>query len=135
MTLRQHPNFCEMDLSSSIVFNKNKIESYGDRRFKINGKSFSGSVIVSDKATVNWSVSSINEIKLQDFNDIISNYDNLRTLLIGTGKYNQFPDRELIKNISEINLRLEFMDTGSACRTFNVLIEENRDVVAALIAF
>jgi uncharacterized protein len=27
------------------------------------------------------------------------------------------------------------MDTGSACRTFNVLIEENRDVVAALIAF
>ena len=135
MTLRRHPKICDMDLSSSVTFNKNKIESYGDRSFKINGKSFSGSVIISDKGTVNWNVSSISEIKLQDFSDIISNYDNLRTLLIGTGKYNQFPDRELIKNIREKNLGLEFMDTGSACRTFNVLIEENRDVVAALIAF
>ena len=54
--------------------------------------------------------------------------------LIGTGIRVSFPEKEILQHISDHKLPIDFMDTGAACRTFNILTGEYRKV-AALIFF
>ncbi|MCU7836832.1 MAG: Mth938-like domain-containing protein [gamma proteobacterium symbiont of Taylorina sp.] len=59
---------------------------------------------------------------------------NADIYLIGTGSIPCFPEKELFKYITKNKLPIDFMDTGAACRTFNILTGEYRNV-AALIFF
>lgn len=54
--------------------------------------------------------------------------------LIGTGAGARFPDKSVLQHIASNKLAIDFMDTGAACRTFNILTSEYRQV-AALIFF
>jgi uncharacterized protein len=54
--------------------------------------------------------------------------------LVGTGNQASFPARDLLQFIARQKLAIDFMDTGAACRTFNILTGEYRKV-AALIFF
>jgi uncharacterized protein len=53
-------------------------------------------------------------------------------LLLGTGTDRFLPDVELMAALAEQRVGLEIMSTPAACRTFNVLLQERRRVVAAL---
>ncbi|MEM9360380.1 MAG: MTH938/NDUFAF3 family protein, partial [Pseudomonadota bacterium] len=55
-------------------------------------------------------------------------------LLLGTGRKQHFPTPELRAAFAEAGIGLEAMNTGAACRTYNVLLAEGRPVAAALIA-
>ena len=122
------------DLYSTITFEKKIIESYGDGGFTISGEHIGGSVIVTVEETILWDVQDIYDIDHTKLLRKIGRVKSSRTLLIGTGAVSVYPDKALIGHIKSIGMGVEFMDTGAACRTFNVLIEENRDVVAALIS-
>ena len=54
--------------------------------------------------------------------------------LIGTGTKLNFPEKEILKYIAENKLPIDFMDTGAACRTYNILAAEYRNV-ATIIFF
>jgi uncharacterized protein len=54
-------------------------------------------------------------------------------ILLGTGVRQQFPPREIHAAILARGIGFEVMDTGAACRTYNVLVSEDRRAVAALI--
>ncbi len=54
-------------------------------------------------------------------------------LLLGTGNRIHFPDGALFAALAARGIGLEVMDTAAACRTYNVLVNEDRPVVAALI--
>ncbi len=54
-------------------------------------------------------------------------------VLVGTGQRQVFPDREFLGIFLSRGVGVEVMDTGAACRTYNVLIAEGRHVVAALL--
>ena len=54
-------------------------------------------------------------------------------LLIGTGKMLRFPAQENLTVLQQNNLGYEVMDTAAACRTFNVLAAEGRDVILAIL--
>jgi len=54
-------------------------------------------------------------------------------VLIGTGPVQKFPQPELLMCFYRRQVGVEFMSTDAACRTFNVLVSENRNVVAALL--
>ena len=54
-------------------------------------------------------------------------------VLLGTGAKQQFPHPALIRALTDARISVEPMDTRAACRTFNILVAENRRVVAALI--
>jgi uncharacterized protein len=54
-------------------------------------------------------------------------------ILLGTGARQQFPARDIYAAILTRGIGFEVMDTGAACRTYNVLVSEDRRVVAALI--
>lgn len=54
--------------------------------------------------------------------------------LIGTGSRVIFPEKAILQHITNHKLPIDFMDTGAACRTFNILTGEYRNV-ATLIFF
>jgi len=54
-------------------------------------------------------------------------------VILGTGRRQRFPRTELIAPLVRAGIGWEVMDTGAACRTFNVLVAEGRRVAAALL--
>lgn len=54
-------------------------------------------------------------------------------LLLGTGDIIRFPEAQLMSLPATRGIGLEVMDTAAACRTFNILVGENRQVVAILL--
>ncbi len=54
-------------------------------------------------------------------------------LILGTGMRQRFPQPKLMRALIEARIGLEVMDLGSACRTYNILVAEHRNVAAALV--
>jgi uncharacterized protein len=114
------------------------IQSYGERRFTISDKGYQGSVVVRETSAEKWPVLDPAEIDLRALSDILDTAkDEERDcdiMLVGCGARFFTPPRGLSSGLRPKGVVVEWMDTGAACRTFNVLIGEGRRVVAALIA-
>jgi uncharacterized protein len=54
-------------------------------------------------------------------------------ILLGTGEHQQFPNPAVLLPVQRAGVGVEVMDTAAACRTYNILVQEGRRVVAALI--
>jgi uncharacterized protein len=81
-----------------------------------------------------WGVTSVDSLTLQSLSPVIEKADTIDILIVGCGvKFLPIPD-DLRAGLREHGIVLEWMDTGAACRTFNVLQVEERPVAAALIA-
>lgn len=110
----------------------NVVRSYGPGRIRIGEHSFSRSLIVSATTLIeNWRPCEIADLRATDLEPLL----RLRpeVLLIGSGTRQVFPDRATLAVLYAAGLGFEVMDTGAACRTYNVLVAEGRDVAAALI--
>ena len=91
-------------------------------------------MIVTAQQTIQWTEKSgLNELTIQDFEALFTDADQYDVYLLGTGKSGIFPDTALIKSLKEKSIRLDAMDTGAACRTYNVLMAEGRRVAALLL--
>ena len=128
-----------MDVTPLVKDGAQIIQSYSGGGFRVSGRSYDGAVIVSAASTVDWGYVRSNDIKAsQDlveeaFDEIAAQADEIDVVLLGTGAKLQFPDAALRMAIKTKGLNLEVMDTGAACRTYNVLMAEGRRVVAALL--
>jgi uncharacterized protein len=83
--------------------------------------------------TVKWSVSTIDDLVASSFSEIIQAQPAIEILLIGCGAFGKLIEPEIFINLKDAFVAVETMNTGAACRTFNVLIAEDRRVAAALI--
>ncbi|MED5395719.1 MAG: hypothetical protein CFH05_01150 [Alphaproteobacteria bacterium MarineAlpha3_Bin4] len=110
------------------------IQSYGGGRFRIAGKTHEGSVLVFAEETRPWPVNEVGEITLQSLAPATTVDVRPEIMLIGCGNASGPSPRELREGLKAAGLVLEWMNTGAACRTFNVLLAEERSTVAALIA-
>jgi uncharacterized protein len=117
------------DLSSGI----NVIRSYGGGELRVNENIYRGAVILS-ASTV------IAEPNIHNLEDLIA-VDGSRILalepelvLLGTGSRQIFPAASFGAQFLRAGIGFEVMDTGAACRTFNVLVAEHRQVAALLLA-
>ena len=108
------------------------IQGYGAGGFKVGDDDHKGSIIVFPERTVPWPVSSPEEITVQSLNEALKGERHI--LLIGCGSQFTPPPPTLKGELKKAGVVLEWMDTGAACRTFNVLLHEDRQVTAALIA-
>jgi len=79
-----------------------------------------------------WSVTAAEDVTIDALEPILSAEASL--LVVGCGERFRPPPKGLRAALKERGLALEWMDTGAACRTFNVLLAEERGAVAALIA-
>lgn len=122
-----------MDVTPLIREGQQIIQSYEGGVFKISGQHYEGAVTVAPTGTAQWSAINFADLTLESFQPLIERSDEIDVLLIGTGSEFQFMDNALKNQLSENGLPVDTMDTGAACRTYNVLMAEGRRVVAALL--
>lgn len=91
-----------------------------------------GSVIVFPERAVPWPISGADDITIRSLHKVTDS--GCKILLIGCGPGFLLPPAALRRELRELGIILEWMDTGAACRTFNVLLAEDRNIAAALVA-
>jgi len=121
-----------MDVTPVIPAGRQLIKGYGDLGFTISGTRWEGSVLVFPDRTLAWDPKVLAEMTEASLAPVVETRPEL--LLLGCG-----PAMVAVPSFIRVALRmagikLEVMDTGAACRTFNVLLAEDRLVAAALIA-
>jgi uncharacterized protein len=122
------------DITPPVSADHQIIQGYGDGGFRIAGQGYIGSVIVTALETSAWDVTTIDNIDIDNLLAALKRVPDLTVLLLGTGPTMVPPAPELRTRLREAGIGLEFMDTGAACRTFNVLLAEERLAGAALIS-
>ena len=122
-----------MDITPLVPEGRHVIESYGDEGFRINGERYSGPVIVWPERVAPWAVSGIATVAIETLDPLFSAEPPIEILLIGSGATFEMAPAALRKALSARGIAVESMDTGAACRTYNVLMAEDRRVAAALI--
>ena len=112
---------------------RNIIQSYGNGKFQISDKEYDHSVLVFPDQIIPWSPIDINNLIVDDFKKVLTVGPIVELLLLGCGKTTWFIPIPLREELKEKGLVMEPMDTGAACRTYNVLLGEDRRVAAALM--
>jgi uncharacterized protein len=108
------------------------IQSFRLGEIRINDAIITNNIIITaDEILGEWSPPPIAEIGIVDFELPLE--QGPEVILFGTGMTQQFPAGILTTDILRRGIGFEVMDTGAACRTFNVLRSEQRRVVAALL--
>lgn len=123
-----------MDITPVVAADRQLIHGYGDHGFTITGLRHEGSVLVFPDRTQAWPVASMAELSLDALAPILEAEPRPAVLLLGCGKGMSVVPREIKAALRDAGIVVEPMDTGAACRTYNVLLTEGRDVAAALIA-
>ena len=123
-----------MDVTPLIPQGRQIIEGYGGGGFKVSGIALRGSILVLPERSLAWPIADIAALSLAELEPVLSEEPAIEVLLIGCGAAMPFIDPDLRAAASAHGLALESMDTGAACRTYNVLAAEDRRVAAALIA-
>lgn len=108
------------------------IQAYGDNKIQINSIIYEHSLIVSREEI-------ITDTAIKNILDMNDEYLNLllqfdpEIIIIGHENTGKFPPLSIISNLSQHRIGIECMSIGAACRTYNVLLGENRKVVAGII--
>jgi uncharacterized protein len=110
------------------------IDAYGNGGFRFADMSHRGSILCLPSGIYAWAPTTASEIGASALVPALSEKDELGVLLLGTGARQVLPDVDARDAFDAAGIVLEAMDTGAACRTYNVLLAEGRRVGAALLA-
>jgi uncharacterized protein len=121
-----------MKLHSSVTTGLLAITAYDAGYIAVNGRPLTKSFLLTPQRLVeDWPPGSpdrLTEADLQAVADL-----NCPIVLLGTGSRQRFPAPALLRPLIDRRVGVEVMDTYAACRTYNILMAEGRDVAAALI--
>jgi uncharacterized protein len=109
----------------------NTFSGYGEGYVLINGQRHEGSMIVMPERMQPWDVAGFDALKETDFEVFLEL--KLEILLLGTGPKQRFPHPRLTRALAQRRIGVEVMDLQAACRTYNILMAEERIVAAALL--
>ncbi len=117
------------DSSSTLYL----IRGYGAGEIKINDQSYRGAMLVSGNILKHEpEIRTLDALLGFDTGKVLALEPEL--VLLGTGTRQEFPRPEYGAKYLQAGIGFEVMDTGAACRTYNVLIGEQRRVAALLLA-
>lgn len=110
----------------------NAIVDCTDREVRLLGRSIAGSVIVTrDVILEDWRPPDVDSLSIGDFAALVALGPEV--VLLGTGERQRMPGPALYADFAARGIGLEVMDNRAACRTYNVLLGEFRDVALALM--
>ena len=110
----------------------NRIEAYDTGLFLINGENYTHSLIITPKSLVqNWPPLNLTDLATQHIEQLIDLEPEI--IILGTGTQQLFPSVDILAPVYDAGMGLEIMDTGAACRSYNLLAAEGRNVAAGLI--
>jgi uncharacterized protein len=109
----------------------NLIRGYGPGEVRIGEQVLHAPCIVmADRLIADWTARDVTTLSVADLAPIFELQPDL--VLLGTGPKQTFPASTVRAAFAERKVGLEVMDLGAACRTFNILVQEERRVAAAL---
>ena len=109
------------------------IRSYGPGHFLIGDRHWHAPVLVTPAVTVEWRVARAEDLALDNLAPLGEAPTPTELLVVGCGPRPVFLPPALRAALKDAGMALEIVDTGSACRIYNVLLAEGRRVAAALI--
>jgi uncharacterized protein len=113
-------------------FDVQAITGYGPGWIGINGEKVSHSVVISSRGQrLAWNCGSFDALTPAHF-ELLALQD-AELVLFGSGRQQRFPPPAWLSGLMARRIGLETMDTEAACRTYNILASEGRQVVAALL--
>jgi uncharacterized protein len=121
-----------MKFTRELSGNVNIVRAYQSGSVRIGEQIMSSSCLFSaDRLVADWPPRSVNELQAAHFDAALAWEPEI--ILLGTGARQEFPERAIYAAILARGIGFEVMDTGAACRTYNVLVSEDRRVAAGLI--
>ena len=120
-----------MKLHASARTHLNTFTGYGEGYVEINGQRVTKSVIVTASKSLDWEITSAGELTDAHAATLLALEPEI--VLLGSGRSFAFPDPAVLMPLHKARIGVEVMDTKAACRTYNILLAEDRNVVAALI--
>jgi uncharacterized protein len=123
-----------MEIAPLPTHDRQVVQGYGKAGFRVSDREWDGAIIVLPTRTVSWAAADAASLNIALFDPVRDATDPpIELLLIGTGSKIVLLPSRLRAELRGLGLAIEVMDTGAACRTYNVLIGEERRVAAALL--
>jgi uncharacterized protein len=120
-----------MKLTLAKAAGRNLFSGYGAGYVSINGERIERNVIVLPDRLETWEVAGFDALSADAFAPLARL--EVDVLVLGTGATLRFPDPVCLVSMARAGIGVEVMDTAAACRTYNVLLSEDRRVAAALL--
>ena len=121
-----------MKLQPAKAEGQNIFTAYGDGDVSINAVRHHGNLILlPDRLIADWTQAGFTTLGFADFQLLAALPTEI--ILLGTGEQARFPHPELLQPLIKVQKGLEVMSVDAACRTYNLLISEGRQVAAALM--
>jgi len=112
--------------------NINTVKHYEAGCVRINGDDYQHSLYLTHTERFpEWGCHDIEQLNIEDLTPILALKPEV--IILGTGEQQTFPEPKLFAHCSAHGIGLEVMANDAACRTYNILTTEDRDVVLALI--
>ncbi len=121
-----------MDPTPQITPGQQVVERYGPSGFRISGVIWRCPVLVFPDQTLRWVATDAAAVGWDSLSPVVE-HGGVQILLLGLGKTIVGVAAGLREALRQAGIGLEPMDTGAACRTYNLLLAEDRRVAAALI--
>jgi len=110
------------------------IDGYGQGGFRFAGMSHRGSLLIVPSGIYAWNVFTPQEINEQTLDRVFAEAGEIDLLMIGSGRDPIALPAALRERCKQANISVDIQPTGGASSTYNVLLDENRRVAAALLA-
>ena len=108
------------------------IEAYSETEIRINALTYQKNLIISAAELITkWEIKSIDQLNEATLTPLLRHHAEI--ILIGHTQFNLFTPQSAVQLLAKRHIALECMPIGSACRTFNVLLNEKRNVVLGII--
>lgn len=110
----------------------NTVTAYGADHIAVNGQPLRRSFLLTPTRLItDWEPTGVESLT----EDHVARMASLgcQILLLGTGARQKFPAPRLLSALTRQGIGVEVMDSLAACRTFNILMAEGRDVAAAVM--
>ena len=109
----------------------NLIRRYGADYIVVGNEEIRSSCIVSANSFSAWAPRSVEELTVESLAPLFALAPEV--VVLATGTTQRFPRASLRAEFATRRIGLEVMEIGAACRTYNVLVSEERKVLAAVL--
>jgi uncharacterized protein len=110
----------------------NAITAYAAGEIRMRDRVYYKSLIATrEQVLEEWNPAAVEELAIGDFSRLLELAPDV--VILGTGPKQRMPPQKLFAAFAARRIGLEVMDTGAACRTYNLLLSEFREVALALI--
>ena len=106
-------------------------EGHARYRIRIAENWYKQSLILTSRSVDLWDIDNVSDLSTAHFQRLADL--KAEVVILGTGKCIVFPHSAIIQPLMQKHIGLEVMDTGAACRTYNILADDGRRVVACLL--